>query len=86
MNLQELKTMVRSGAVDTVIVGLTDPFGRQKCFDDTLVAPVRLDPHGTLFGLLGYTPIHMLMGLTALWIVSGLFRTPKMRTNPGVHA
>ncbi|MCX5659151.1 MAG: apolipoprotein N-acyltransferase [Planctomycetota bacterium] len=65
---------------------VTDPFGRQKCFDDTLVAPVRLDPHGTLFGLLGYTPIHMLMGLTALWIVSGFFRTPKMRTNPGVHA
>ncbi len=28
MNLQELKTMVRSGAIDTVIVGLTDPFGR----------------------------------------------------------
>jgi glutamine synthetase len=28
MNLQELKTQVRSGAIDTVIVGLADPFGR----------------------------------------------------------
>jgi glutamine synthetase len=28
MNLQELKTQVRSGAIDTVLVGLPDPFGR----------------------------------------------------------
>lgn len=28
MNLQELKTRVRSGAIDTVLVGLPDPFGR----------------------------------------------------------
>jgi len=28
MNLQALKTQVRSGAIDTVLVGLPDPFGR----------------------------------------------------------
>src|SRR6476660_7523754 len=28
MNLQQLKTQIRSGAIDTVIVALPDPFGR----------------------------------------------------------
>ncbi len=28
MNLQELKTQIRSGAIDTVVVALPDPFGR----------------------------------------------------------
>jgi len=28
MNLQQLKTQVRSGTIDTVMVALPDPFGR----------------------------------------------------------
>lgn len=61
----------------------TDALGRQKAFEAVLVAPVRLDPRGTLFGLLGYMPIYILMGLTALWVAGGFFRPAKIRTFPG---